>query len=304
MKTTRPDDGAPPLGWHFDVDTRRLWLYRSGSGSPAVMFLPGGGTVGLDYWNVQQRAAELTTSVLYDRAGTGWSDRRVELPRTSAEVTDELRKLLRIADVPAPYLLVGHPLGGLYARHYATRFPEEVAGLLLMETEHEDYDASMPEQLQEIRSAWDPNQALPDELIQLNRDLLTQEMADWPEQIREPLIEAHLSQEWFQDGIKQTKNRDQIHDEIRHARPLPHVPLIALTATDIDDFTKAVSIGESESLLREEIQAKTRLYTALAESVPRGENRLIDRAGHVNIHWCRPDAVLQAIRDLLGRANE
>jgi hypothetical protein len=66
------------------------------------MFLPGGGTVGLDYWNVQQRAAELTTSVLYDRAGTGWSDRRVELPRTSAEVTDELRNLLRIADVPAP----------------------------------------------------------------------------------------------------------------------------------------------------------------------------------------------------------
>ena len=96
-----------------------------------MVILPGGGTVGLDYLNIQERAAKLTTSVVYDRAGTGWSD-RVDLPRTSAAVTDELRELLRTADVPAPYLLVGHSLGGLYARHYTTRFPGEVAALLRM----------------------------------------------------------------------------------------------------------------------------------------------------------------------------
>ena len=62
-----------------------------------------------------------------------------------------------------------------------------------------------------------------------------------------------------------------------------------------------MSIGEDESLLREEIEGKARLYTALAASVPRGENRLVDGAGHVTIHWRRPDAVLQAIRDLLDR---
>ena len=82
--------------------------------------------------------------MLYDRAGTGWSD-RVELPRSSAEVTDELRNLLRAAGVPAPYLLVGHSLGGLYARHYAQRFPGEVAGLLLLDPAHEDYNAYMPQ---------------------------------------------------------------------------------------------------------------------------------------------------------------
>jgi len=48
--------------------------------------------------------------VVYDRAGTGWSD-PVSLPRTLAEVTEELRALLGAADVPAPYLLVGHSLG-------------------------------------------------------------------------------------------------------------------------------------------------------------------------------------------------
>lgn len=76
--TTR---ATPPLGRHYEVGGRRLLLHRSGSGSPAVVFLAGAGAVGLDYLNVQERAAELTTSVLYDRAGTGWSD-RVVLPRT------------------------------------------------------------------------------------------------------------------------------------------------------------------------------------------------------------------------------
>ncbi|MEV0373161.1 alpha/beta hydrolase [Streptomyces sp. NPDC050636] len=297
-------EAAPPLGRYYEVGGRRLLLHCSGSGGPSVVFLPGGGTAGLDYWNVQERAAELTTSVVYDRAGTGWSD-RVELPRTLAEVTDELRELLQTAGVPAPYLLVGHSLGGLYARHYAQRFPDEVSGLLLLDPAHEDYNAYMPQQLVDQWESWDPDQALPDELpdelIQLYRGLLAQEMADWPEEIREPLIERHVSPEWMRVGIHEAKNVDQLYDEVRHAGPMPDVPLIVLTTMDIDAFKKAVSGSTSESLLREEIDGKRRLYTAFAESVPGGENRLVDDAGHVTIHWRRPDAVLQAIQDLLGR---
>lgn len=293
---------TPPLGRYYDVGGRRLLLHRMGSGSPSVVFLPGGGTVGLDYWNVHERAAELTTSVIYDRAGTGWSD-RVEPPHTGAAVTDELQALLRTAGVPAPYLLVGHSLGGLFARLYATRYPDEVAGLLLMEPDHEEYDAYMPRRLTEMRKAFDPDQALPDELpdelIQLYRDLLGQEMAAWQEEIREPLINGHVSPEWFRDGVQLVKYRDRYLDELRAAGPLPDVPLIVLTAMDIDSFKKAVSVGEDESLLREEIEAKARLYTDLARSVPRGENRRVEGAGHVTIHWRRPDAVLLAIRELL-----
>ena len=294
---------TPPLGRYYDVGGRRLLLHRSGSGNPAVVFLPGGGAVGLDYLNVQQRAAALTTSVLYDRAGTGWSD-RADLPRTSTEVTDELRNLLRAAGVPAPYLLAGHSLGGLYARHYAQRFPGEVSGLLLLDPAHEDYQAYMPQELVDQWAAWDPGQALPDELpgelIQLYRGLFAQEMAGWPEEIRAPLIERHVSPEWVRAGFQEAKNVDQLYDEVRHAGPMPDVPLIVLSSMEIDSFKRAVSAGTSESLLCEEIEGKRRLYTALAESVPRGEIRLID-AGHVTIHLRRPDAVHQAIQDLLGR---
>jgi pimeloyl-ACP methyl ester carboxylesterase len=267
-----------------------------------VVFLPGGGAVGLDYLNVQERAAGLTTSVLYDRAGTGWSD-RVDLPRTSAQVTDELRALLRLAGVPGPFLLAGHSLGGLYARHYAQRFPDDVAALLLLDPAHEDYDAYMPQELTELRKAWDPDQALPDELpddlVRLYRGLFAQELADWPAAIRGPLIDRHVSPEWVRVGLREAKHVDRLYDEVRHAGPLPDVPLIVLCSTGSDGFKTAVSVGESAALLREELEGKRRLYAALAATVPRGEIRLVD-AGHVTLHLRRPDAVLQAIRDLLG----
>ena len=295
--------GAPPLGQYYDVRGRQLWLHRSGSGSPAVVFLAGAGTVGLDYLNVQERAAGLTTSVVYDRGGTGWSDRRVGLPRTSAEVTDELRELLQAAGVPDPYLLVGHSLGGLYARDYAMRFPGEVAGLLLMDPAHEEYSAYMPRELEELRRGWDPDQAipdeLPDELVRLYRGLLEQEMTDWPEEIREPLIERHVSPEWLRAGAREACNVDQLYDELRQGGPMPDVPLIVLSSMGTDGFKRAVLVGESESLLREEIEGKRRLYTAFAGSLPRGEVRLVD-AGHVTMHFRHPEAVLQAIGDLLG----
>src|SRR5689334_17318829 len=106
---------GPPIGGFCEADGRRLMMHRSGVGGPAIVFLPGAGAVGLDGFALQARAAGVATSLLYDRGGTGWSE-RVKLPRTAAEVTDELRSLLAAAGVAPPYLLVGHSLGGLYAR--------------------------------------------------------------------------------------------------------------------------------------------------------------------------------------------
>ncbi|MGP8296511.1 alpha/beta fold hydrolase [Streptomyces inhibens] len=131
-------DGAPPLGRLHEIGGRRLMVHRSGSGGPTVVFVAGASAVGLDYLNLHNRVSEFTTSMLYDRAGTGWSD-EVELPRTATEVADELRNLLRAVGVPAPYLLVGHSLGGAYVRRFAQLFPDEVAGLLLLEPSHEDW---------------------------------------------------------------------------------------------------------------------------------------------------------------------
>jgi pimeloyl-ACP methyl ester carboxylesterase len=273
-------------------------LHRSGTGGPAVVFVPGSGLVGLDYVNIHGRVAELTTSVIYDRAGTGWSE-PVALPRTAAEVTGELLDLLRAAGVPGPYLLAGHSIGGAYARHFAQRFPDEVAGLLLLDPFHEDLVTYAPPEVLEALAQM-KSRELPEptgEQIRLSRERLVPHFASWPEHVRGPLIEHHLTSwrtAWREDG----NLYDEVAGELREAPEMPDVPLIVLTALG-HDATQA-QLWPPE-LLRQINDGKRELHARLAGSVPRGEQRVLDDAGHGWICEERPDAVLQAIGDLMGR---
>jgi pimeloyl-ACP methyl ester carboxylesterase len=293
------------LGRLYDVEGRRLLLHHSGTGGPAVVFAPGAGLVGLDYLNIHDRVSQFTTSVLYDRAGTGWSD-SVKLPRTAAVVTDELRGLLRAAGVPPPYLLVGHSLGGIYVRRYAQRFPDEVAGLLFLDPAHEDYPAHMPKQtlLGTIRQVFALIRLLP-YFKRFYRGMFERMFAKWPDSVREPLIAYHLRssrkslQEWPARSRKNVKG--ELLDEIRHGGHTPDVPLIVLIAMGIDPFMAAFL---PEPYLRAMNERKHVIYEKLVGSVPCGEHRVLEDAGHTTIHTDRPDAVVQAIRDLFDRVKK
>lgn len=225
--------------------------------------------------------------------------------RTLTEVTDELRALFRDNGVAGPYLLVGHSLGGLYARHYAIRFPGEIAGLLLLDPAHEDYDSYLPTELREIYDSFDAAEVaaafedLPDEVVQLYRDLFTQELAGWPTDVRDALIDYHLSPRGLEVGLRESSNVRDLYAEVRAAGPLPDVPLLILSSTQIDPFKTVVSQGIPEPLLGEEIEAKFRLYADFAKSEPRGEVRPVE-AGHVTIHLRGERAVLGAIEDLVA----
>lgn len=81
---------------------------------------------------------------------------------------------------------------------------------------------------------------------------------------------------------------------------MPNVPLLVLSGSGTDPFQAALM---PESYLRELNDGIRGLYTALAESVPRGEHRVLENAGHATIHTDRPDAVVQAIRDLLDKVD-
>src|SRR5699024_6023289 len=174
-----------PIGNLYNVGGRRLLLDHNGSGSPSVVFIPAAGMVGLDYLNLHHKISKHTTSVIYDRLGTGWSD-HVKLPRSARVITDELQNVLHTADVPAPYLFVGHSLGGIYAHQYAQRFPDEVAGMILLEPPHEDFLTNTPK--------FKKRYLLQQSLIILRalftykksfRVLFNQMFATWPDEIRE-----------------------------------------------------------------------------------------------------------------------
>jgi pimeloyl-ACP methyl ester carboxylesterase len=293
-----------PLGRGYQVNGHDLQTYKTGEGAATVVLLPGGGSVGLDMWRVQEGIAEFATVLNYDRGGTGWSSRDVKLPRTLAEVTDELGELLRVADVAGPYILVGHSLGGLYARHFAARHPEQVAGLVLVETGHEDFRKYMPQELTDAWDRFDPDSAVPDEIPQEIRDfyraLFDEAMADFPAGIREPLAANHVHPRWLLVGIQEGGNVKALSQEMRAvADRVPDVPTVVLTATGVDAFKRAVSAGVAEELLEAETAGKLRLYDEVAASFSRGENRRVADVGHVTLVMQRPDAVIDAVRDLM-----
>jgi pimeloyl-ACP methyl ester carboxylesterase len=302
MRNQPVEEAAPPLGQLREVDGRRLLLHRSGAGGPTVVFLPGAGLVGLDFLNVHDRVAELTTSVLYDRGGTGWSD-DVALPRTAAEVTGELRNLLRAAEVPAPYLLVGHSMGALYARRYAQLFPGEVSGLLMLDPGHEDIMAYMPPRAVELNEQLKPDlEAMPDlteEQLQTARGQYAQLYAQWPDEVRRRLIEHHLTS--WRTQLHETKNlEDEVYAELRHGGELPDVPMIVLTAMGRNPFWAKFL---SEELMVEAQSGVRDLHRAIAGSVSHGEHREVEGASHQYLHIEQADAVGQAIADLLDRCQ-
>jgi pimeloyl-ACP methyl ester carboxylesterase len=121
----------PPPGRLVDVGGHRLHLFCAGAGMP-VVFESALGASSLVWRHIQSVVSSGSLACAYDRAGFGWSDAG-PLPRTAGRIVSELRVLLHTAHVEPPYVLVGHSFGGLTARLYAQRHPEEVAGLLLLD---------------------------------------------------------------------------------------------------------------------------------------------------------------------------
>ena len=123
---------SPAPGQLVDIGTHRLHLHCAGEGSPTVVFDAALGASSLSWSLVHPAVARMTRACTYDRAGFGWSDAG-PLPRTASRIADELHQLLSQGAVPGPFVLVGHSYGGLVMRMFASRHPEEVAGLVLIE---------------------------------------------------------------------------------------------------------------------------------------------------------------------------
>ena len=294
---TPPEAALPGIGAHYEAGGRRLWLLREGSGTPAVVFLPGASAVGLDYLNIHRQAAELTTSVLYDRAGTGWSD-PAELPRSAAAVATELRELLDASAVRGPFLLIAHSLGGAYARRLAQLFPADVAGVLYLDAFYEDNDAFMPERLHlaTVRQP-DPGRLALRLMRPFARRMYAAMLAGWPEPLRGRLIDAHLSAPWWQAGVRERSTMAGLADELKAGGPVPDVPSIVLSPEGTDP---GLRLFMSPKTIRANAGGARRRNQALAASVSRGEYRPLPGARHSTVTTDRADAVVSALADLLA----
>lgn len=128
------------------IGGRRLHMASFGQGTPSVIVEAGLGDAVVESgsWDtVLQEVAKTTRVCIYDRAGLGKSDGVANPTRTCADFASDLRLLLIHAKVPPPYIMVGHSIGGCVVRIYASKFPDEVAGIVLVDSFNPDLWSGM-----------------------------------------------------------------------------------------------------------------------------------------------------------------
>ena len=145
--------GIPPTSIasseKIDVGGYKLRMRCIGQGTPTVIIDASLGHPAVESgsWHSVTSMIEQTTQIcLYDRAGVGLSDRAPEQDqshRTSQELVEDLHTLLINANVPAPYILVGHSIGGYNVLLYTNQYPQEVVGVVLVDSSHPDQDSKV-----------------------------------------------------------------------------------------------------------------------------------------------------------------
>jgi len=283
---------APEPGHLVNVDGRQFQINCMGSGSPTVILESGLGDILKEWQPVQAQISKFTRVCAYDRAGYGASDAGPQ-PRTSRQIAVELHRLLQSAGERAPFVLVGHSFGGYNVRVFNGQFPNEVAGLVLVDSVQEDQYELLP-------SAWKQVGA-----SQLSR---WQSQATWmPLQIELGIARLRFRKLLGADShlilqSKYLKARTSELEQIEISGTQAHAagmignkPLIVLTGLQQDDaLRKALS---AEDFVRfQQIWVRT-LQPRLARLSTRGKQEILPDVGH-NIPVERPEAVVKAVREV------
>lgn len=272
------------------IDGRQTHIQCSGTGSPTVILEAGIGSSSLQWSLAQGEIATFTRVCSYDRAGTGWSAPG-RGPRDALRISDELMALLAAADEPPPYILVGHSLGGTLARVFASRHPQDVAGLVLVDPGPVEMKLSWIDQV----SASVLVEAMP-----LLRSIGVQPLRDQMEPFAGDLSATAKSQlmstyanptqvRTFRDEFRSTPNSSR---QAAEAVLDPSLPVVVLSAG-------TPMSAQQEDMVRE----LQREHAGFAARFALGRHRIIDGANHLTLvtNHTFVDEIVSEIRQMIGR---
>jgi pimeloyl-ACP methyl ester carboxylesterase len=274
-------------------DGRAINLVCLGSGSPTVILLTGLALESNSWIRVQGEIAKTTRVCAFDRPGYGFSDPG-PLPQDAGRIATDLEATLRAADIAGPVVLVGHSLGGSFARMFANLHPAEVAGMILIDPVF-DHEAALI-----AKATGAPEEVVDASGLACIRAIAAGEMksgganyiacgsqpADRPRDIAK--ARAVLSEMESLEAID--------HQVIGSARSWRDTPLIILAAG-------ADPGPQASASARAFFQLKPIAYAAMARQSSRGQVRTVEGAGHI-VQFERPQAVLGAIAEVVSAARQ
>ena len=291
----------PAPGEMVDVGGYSLHLYCTGEegGAPTVVMDSGlGGTV-LDWQLVQLEVAGFARVCTYDRGGAGWSEPGAQ-PRTSQQFVEELHTLLGNAGVQGPYVLVGHSLGGTNMQLYASQYPDEVAGMVLVDSALEDLDLlSITESLQGS-PVWIKIYATIG-VVRLANMLgpVSNPFSELPsDSVDEALAISSSTRQLYESADETSSIGESFEEQLATPMLLGDKPLIVLTAGPL----QLEGMGLSPEQMDQLDEAHTRSQAALTQGSQNSEQIVAEDSGHY-IHLEQLDLVIDAIRQVVDAAR-
>jgi pimeloyl-ACP methyl ester carboxylesterase len=286
----------PAPGQLVDVGGYRMHIYCTGQGSPTVILEAGTGDSLLTWSYVQPEITKSTHICSYDRASLGWSEES-PYPRTANTQVEELHKLLVNANIQGPFVLVGHSLGGMLVRMYAHNYPDEVVGMVLVDSLHEERSLRNPELVEAVSE-------MTGQFRMFGFLSSSGILALAPQTIPNPgLPEDAYAQ--YQAIVATTRGFETILAEL-NAAEVSSAEARALHMTDFGELPLIVlSAGHGQSMpsftdaenqhLWENLQIEQTELTALSSG---GKQVMAEQSGHY-IQLDQPDLVIDAIQEIV-----
>lgn len=297
----------PPIGRLINIGGHRLHIHSTGEGSPAVIFESGGASWSLDWNPIQTEVSKFTTACSYDRAGFGWSDSG-PTPRTSEQIASELHTLLIKAEVKKPYVLVGASFGGHTARLFAKKYPNETAGIILLDARHEVINSKMPPAWKKMETA---GKGLYRFMLLASRlgalNFLGKLMGDkalppivkkLPPEIRTTYLEVGFQPRFFQSNLDELAACNESDSQLKTSGTLGNLPLIV-----IRHGVPSMFAGMPAEQAKQAEQVWQELQADLLNLSSNSRLIIAEKSGH-GIQTDQPDLVVDAIRQIVDSVRK
>jgi pimeloyl-ACP methyl ester carboxylesterase len=230
ITTQRNQDAYPAPGITYSVGDHRLHLDCRGESGPTVVLFNGLGEISDSWAKVTAELGNDTRVCAYDRAGQAWSD-DVASPQDGIAAAEDLHRLLAAAGEQGPFVLVGHSIGGPYAMTYAAQYPDQVAGMVLL-------DSSSPRQLTDIPSY--PMQyavmrrgyAVLPALARMGAGGLVAAGSGYPAEVADRLHAMTSTPRAARNARDEIKTVPRLFEQAQALTSLGDLPLVVLTASE------------------------------------------------------------------------
>ena len=290
-----------PHGEFANVGGHKLHYYKKGEDGPTVVFESAFDPAGhLQWYNLQQEISKFATSISYDRAGLLWSERGNN-PKTGKTMAEELHDLLEKSGVSKPYILVGHSLGGILLRSFISKYQQDVAGVILVDSKCPNEEDYMSDELYTM-----VNQGLPSAFLKFANSVgLARLMfkGAFPAKEEYNYLNTLMPALLYKSAYGVLEEQDQmpfIYKEANKITSFGDIPLYVLSATDSDRFDNMIT---DEKIKNELIDALANMQKDLLKLSKDSEQILVPNSSHY-INEDQPKVIIEAIKNMISKAKQ